>query len=520
MSTSLDTGADRGRNTFRYSPERRTALVLSGTGAHGAYHAGVLRAIEEAGVKIDVVAGHGVGAAAAVLAAIDGSARLWDRDGLWQSDSLRRLYGWKRSLRAAGWLALVLLLTLLTPLAFLAVGLVVYPAGFVLAVLGTDAGAALMDGYAAWIQTAFAGETLSTAVPRVAMLALGALVAVLAAGALTRARRRGERGWWWRIAGAPLDAYSAQVSFIAAVTRLIGGGTEPVPSGPGAAPQPGATAPAARAVSRTWRRWAGSAPATQMRALGRRYSEVLSENLGQPRFRELMIVVADLDARGDVVAALLREPYRGEFGAPREGRERGGEAIDLSGTGGDLAVAVASAALTPPVLCEPSLLTFALDSYWRGETHRCCDRPGTVSRLLEELAAAGVSQAVVVCAVPSSAGPHRLTAPRLDPRGRLGEFLAASEAAALRDALEMARLRFDSVYLISPAHNPLGAFDFTGAYDAASDRRQELGELMSCGYEDAYRQFIDPVVGASGEHLMRAATSAARLPREAEQGPS
>ena len=29
-----------------YSPERRTALVLCGTGAHGAYHAGVLRALE------------------------------------------------------------------------------------------------------------------------------------------------------------------------------------------------------------------------------------------------------------------------------------------------------------------------------------------------------------------------------------------------------------------------------------------------------------------------------------------
>ena len=48
-----------------YSPERRTALVLCGTGAHGAYQAGVLRALQEAGVKIDVMAGQGVGAGAA-----------------------------------------------------------------------------------------------------------------------------------------------------------------------------------------------------------------------------------------------------------------------------------------------------------------------------------------------------------------------------------------------------------------------------------------------------------------------
>ena len=44
-----------------YSPQRRTALVLTGTGTAGAYHAGVLRALHEAGVKLDIVAGRGVG---------------------------------------------------------------------------------------------------------------------------------------------------------------------------------------------------------------------------------------------------------------------------------------------------------------------------------------------------------------------------------------------------------------------------------------------------------------------------
>ena len=38
-----------------YSPELRTAVVFTGTGTAGAYHAGVLRALHEAGVKIDVV---------------------------------------------------------------------------------------------------------------------------------------------------------------------------------------------------------------------------------------------------------------------------------------------------------------------------------------------------------------------------------------------------------------------------------------------------------------------------------
>ena len=127
-----------------------------------------------------------------------------------------------------------------------------------------------------------------------------------------------------------------------------------------------------------------------------------------------------------------------------------------------------------------------------------CDRPGSLNRLLEEVAAAGATQAVIVSAVAAASAPHMLSVPKMDLRSRLGEFQTAAEAAALRDALEMARLRFDSVYVISPLHNPVGPFDVEGAYDEASDRRQELAELMARAYEDAYHQFIEPVVGASG----------------------
>jgi hypothetical protein len=194
--------------------------------------------------------------------------------------------------------------------------------------------------------------------------------------------------------------------------------------------------------------------------------------------------------------------------APRAGRDRRSEVLDLAGVGRDHAFDVIAGALTPPVLSEPAEMTFGPDSFWRGETHRLCDRPGAVHRLLEETAAAGVTQAIIVTAVAPAPVPHRLRVPGLDVRSRLGEFQSAAEWAALRDALEMARLRFDSVFLISPSHNPVGPFDMTGAYDEASDRRQDLHELMERAYEDAYRQFIEPVVGASGEHLARVAPPA------------
>jgi hypothetical protein len=55
--------------------------------------------------------------------------------------------------------------------------------------------------------------------------------------------------------------------------------------------------------------------------------------------------------------------------------------------------------------------------------------------------------------------------------------------------------------VVCPAYNPVGPLDVAGCYDERSDRFVTLGELMDRGYQDAYRQFIDPVVGASGERL-------------------
>src|SRR5215212_1681495 len=86
-----------------YSPQRRTALLLTGTGTAGAYHAGVLRALHEAGVKIDLVAGRGIGAIGAFFAAVDGGARLWEPTGFWRSPSAKGFYRWRLPLRIAGW---------------------------------------------------------------------------------------------------------------------------------------------------------------------------------------------------------------------------------------------------------------------------------------------------------------------------------------------------------------------------------------------------------------------------------
>jgi hypothetical protein len=238
--------------------------------------------------------------------------------------------------------------------------------------------------------------------------------------------------------------------------------------------------------------------------LGRRYVDLLIENLGQPGFRELLIAVHDMDARRDLVFAVLGDACRSRFfgrSVPGEYGTRSSEAFDLAGVARDHAYDALASALAVPIATEPHLITFAPEGPWRGETHRVCDRPGALSRLLEEVAIAGAEQVILLSASPPPARPHELSAGRADLRGRAGEQLAAFEAAGLRDVLEYFGGRFAGLFVIRPAHNPLGPLDFGGVYDERSDRTHTLAELVNRGYEDAYRQFIEPVVGASGERI-------------------
>ena len=79
----------------------------------------------------------------------------------------------------------------------------------------------------------------------------------------------------------------------------------------------------------------------------------------------------------------------------------------------------------------------------------------------------------------------------------MSEHLSAAETSAVKDAVSLQKKRFKGIFLIQPLHNPIGPLDFEGTYDERSDRYQSLGELVDRGYEDAYRQFVEPIVGGS-----------------------
>lgn len=461
----------------QYSTRLRTALVLSGSGTAGAYHAGVLRALHEAGIRIDLAAGRGIGVAGALFAAIDGGGRLWEANGVWKGPGAGRFYRWRTPLRASGWAAAAAAGVLAIPLVLLALAVVTGLFGMLLSFVGFEGpGTALTAGYARWIETLFAPTALPTVIPRLVVLALLVAVAILAATLVSaamhgRTRRRTRHGIGWRLLGAPLSTASLFDRCAAELWNLIRG------AAPLAAPAPP--------------------------ELGRRYVELLAENLGQPGFRELLVTVHDMDARRDLVFALLGAAHRPRFfgrGA-LDPAARQAEAFDLAGVARDHAMDVLAASLAVPVATEPHLMTFAAEGPWRGETHRICDRPGSLGRLLEEVAAAGAEQVIVLTGSPPAARPHELSSGRADLRGRAGEQLAGFESSGLRDVLELFAGRFSGLFLIRPGHNPLGPLDFAGAYDERSDRVHSLGELADRGYEDAYRQFIEPVVGASGERI-------------------
>lgn len=454
-----------------YAPRRRTGVVLCGAGTAGAYHAGVLRALHEAGVKVDVLAAHGAGIIMALASAVDGGARLWDPAGPWADPRLRRAYRWRPALRAAGFGLLVAVGLLLSPLVMLLVAAAAYAASVGAALTNlTGISMYLVGGYRRIIEALFDPPILPTIIPRAIVLAVLVVVGVLLTAALQaarheRSRRRLAGSFWWRLVGSPLDAREPGATLADALWRLVrGASSEPRPA-------PG--------------------------EVGRRLVDVLADNFGQPGFREVMVAVHDLDARRDLVAAVLPAASRAAFETRSGSRNpREAEIVDFTGPQRELVLDFLIGGLRLPVATAPWLVEFPAASYWRGERHRLCDRPELVGRLVDELANIGVEQVILVGPAPPPAAPHGMRARPIDLRARAGELLRSIETAALEDGLAAAATRCAGAFVIRPDHNPIGPFDFAGCYDEASDRRRTIAELMQQGYADAYRHFIEPVVAA------------------------
>jgi hypothetical protein len=423
----------------------------------------------EAGVKIDVIGAHGAGVATALIAAVDGGSRVWDRSGPWVSQRTQQAYRWNTPLRVAfvGLVAIGLLL--LVPLALLIVAALFYALATLAGLLSLTAMSARIVGwYQRVLEWLLDPPILPTIVPRLLVLAVLIILGVLAVAAWRAwreesSRRRRSGAFWWRLLGSPLDGREPAAIVVETMWDLVRGASKDPPPAP--------------------------------EEIGRRYVDLLVDNFGQPGFHELIVAVHDIDGRRDLVCGLLDATSRAAFESrPGAAGPREAEIVDFTGPQRELLTDFLCGALRLPLMTAPAVVSFPTDSFWRGERHRLCDRPELGARLVDELIGVGVEQIVIVGPAPPPASPHAMRAKPIDLRGRIGELVRSIESAALTDAAAAASVRLEPVFVIRPDHNPIGPFSFAGVYDEASDRERSIAELVEQGYADAYRLFIDVAV--------------------------
>ncbi len=454
--------------------------MFTGSGSSGAYHAGALKALDESGVKIDLVVGSGVGVAAAAFAAVTGGPKLYGPGGFWSGVRRRSLYRLRPVVSAMLALLGLSFLTFVAPMLLgLAFGMAVTLLLIVERIVPSFAARAL--ALLRSVPESLSGPYLAAQV--VPVFALAVLTLVALAVVWLRDRRRFAEAF-----ESFLDARPGLQRLRAVVWQVAGG-----------------------AAART--------PAPGEAELGRRYVSLLAENLGQPGFRELVLRTADLDRGGSLSFVLLKD-------AAVVTRRPGplSEAVDLLGAGQD---ALFFDALATGLLCPLALplrrVSFPRGAVHAGETHRLTDATFVAGSGIAEAVAAGAEQVIVVTGVPETPAP---LARRRGPMARIDASLRALETRAAQEIGQAERInrlvgtlghrgsdgrgawedpasgrvfREVDLWVIRPQRRALGPMELDGVRDPATEVLQTTEDLVEMGFRDAYRQFLEPVVGQSPE---------------------
>jgi len=471
-----------------YSPKRRTALVFTGSGSTGAYHAGVLKAIDESGVKIDLVVGSGVGALAAAFASVAGGAKLYGPDGFWNELEWSSLYRMRTALRVAFVLLGAALVVFALPLLLAVLAGLLFPLALIVDLVAPGAPARLL--------ASVGGAPLLLRAPYLAALAAPVFALSVAAFAAAARVGFGERRRAGELFEAVLDPSVGLARLRTSLWEVARG----------------------NALS-------GSAPSAV--ELSRKHVALLLENLGQPGFRELIVRTCDMETGRPLPFALLQEPARLRFAAARA-KDRSKpdappEAIDLRGAEhAALLFDAVATGLLPPIILPPLRVGFPRGGPFPGETHRLSDASLVGGSGLREALDAGAEQVILVSGSPEQAG---LRQRRRGPRALADAAVAALERQALEADLDAA-LRVNrmvqtlghqkddgsrawqdpetgrehrefALYVVRPSARALGPLELDGALDPATEVLQTLDDLVEQGYRDAYRLFVEPVIGGA-----------------------
>jgi hypothetical protein len=471
-----------------YSPRRRTALVFVGSGTAGAYHAGVVRALDEVGVKIDLVVGSGVGTVAAALSAASGGSRLHGAGGFWDGATFASFYRLRPAVATAVTLLTASFGVFLLPIALALLAGLLFPLVLIADLVVPGAPARFLARVSP-VPDALAGPYLATlAIP---IFALSILAVAFAAHAFLRDRRRFAEAF-----EAILDARPAERRLRRVLWEVARG----------AALQEDAPSDA---------------------ELGRRYVSLLTENLGQPGFRELILRATDMET-GRVLLFTVLQDAAGKGSAAASSREgvRAGQdrqAVDLRRAGYEtLFYDAAASGLLPCVTGPLRRISFPRGGLHGGETHRITEATLLGGCGISEAVAAGAEQVIVVSATPET---PVVAARRRGARARVNGVLAALERAAVeRELAEAERLnrvvetlghrtsdggrawqdpatgrlyRQVALYVIRPSRRLLLPLELDGARDPATEVLETVQDLVQRGGEDANRLFVEPVVGAA-----------------------
>lgn len=482
-----------------YSPKRRTAVLFAGSGTAGAYHAGALRALDESGVKLDLVVGSGAGTIAAAFAAVSGGAKLYGDGGFWDGVDWSRLYRLQLFARTAlGLSAASFAVFLLPPFLALVSGVVVLPVLFIVDVL--------WPGVFGQVINQLAGAPALIRGPYLAALAAPVFaLCLITTLAVVRLLLRDRRRFAERFESF-LDVERGRERLVRALWEIS--------RGPTLSDQP--------------------PPEPE---LGKRYVALAAENLGQPGFRELILRAADVEAGAALDFVLLQDAHRTSFAAartrgPRSRLEGLPGAVDLRAADHDtLFFDAAMTGLLPPFVTPMRRVSFPKGGLHGGQTHRLADATLAFGTGIAAALHAGAEQVILVTPVSEDHDPPaRRRGPRAHADGAIAllerQAVEADVSAAERINRMVQTLGHDtpagrawqdpasgrlfrefSLYVVRPTRRGLLPLEWDGALDPASEVLETPEDLMERGYKDAYRLFVEPVVGAAPEPRRAVASS-------------
>jgi hypothetical protein len=450
------------RASEHFSPRRRTAVILSGEGTQAAYLAGVMRALDAAGVRIDVVLGKGVGGLVAAFSAFSAEEKIYGEGGFLEAVGHEPPYRIASLYRAAILCLGAAFAVFLAPALLGALYVVALPIEAVLRPWRADAAAAAAaPGLLSRVVSA--AEPYYFPAVAVPVIVLLAIVAARLLGSMWLGRREGLN---------------------AALKRLL---TPRVELGPLARMLEG----------RLWQLVRGTSTDERpkdRRALSEAYVHLLTAGLGQHGFRELVFYALDTDSGREVPFVVLKDRFSRKLAANEErveGETRGGraESIDLAGDGAAIFFDALVASQSPPGLVPEVGIKLPRGNEFGGEVHRFASSlTASSSGALADALALGAEQVVYVTAVGRE---ERVN-------GSIWERLASRSlrVALAGDRLWAAAESEVPLFVIRPESERMTPFEFSGREQPGGEERLTPAALVAQGERDAERLFIRPVLGA------------------------